>query len=185
MYSRKVKRTPTTFLDNYFFDNNFFDQSITKQYYQQFSYAFFQFFRHAVAGNIRFYDRLRLGVSVYHSLAYKLRKTSVIYRVCLYNSSCSKLICFGEILFFFSYRDEKFFFVKQMLCSSSLSNRLDLDDSVGSWSDRINQYFHCVHSSSIVFRTYPCTYLLRKSIFLSFDGHIILTSNIDHELEHD
>ena len=182
LYSRKVKRTSNTFLDNYFFD-----QSITKQYYQQFSYAFFQFFRLVVAGNIRFYDRLHLGISVYHSLAYKLRKTSVSYRVCLYNSSCSKLICFGEILFFFSYRDEKFFFVKQILCSSSssLSNRLNLDDSVASWSDRINQYFHCVHSSSIVFRIYPCTSLLRKSIFLPFDGDIILTPNIDHELEHD
>ena len=74
-------------------------------------------------------------------MAYKLRKTSISYRICLHNSSCSKLICFGEILFFFSYRDDKFFFVKQILCSSSLSNRLNLDDSVDSWPDRIINIF--------------------------------------------
>ena len=183
--SKKVRRTPNIFLQNYLFDDKFFDQSIAHKYNQRFMDSFSHFFGHTDDGDIRLSDRFRSGICVFHSIAYKLRKRTVNFRVCIYNSSSSKLVCFGEIVFFFRYHNENFLFFKQTSCSSLFSKYLTLNHRVQSWSDRIDKYFYCVNSSSVFFHICPCSSLLRKCIFLPFDGDNILCTNVDHELEHD
>ncbi|CAF2041896.1 unnamed protein product [Rotaria magnacalcarata] len=187
LQSKKKKRTSNIFLQNHLFDYEFFDQRLAQQYEKQFFDNFYQFFGHTNRSGIRFSSRFRCGLCVFHSLAYNLRKKSASFRVCVYNSVCSKLFCFGEVIFFFHYQNNEFFFFKQMLCSTSLySKHLAIDDRIiPSWSDRIDQYFYTVDSSSISFLIYPCSSLLRKCIFIPFEGNEILCTNIDHELEHD
>ena len=141
--SKKIKNTSNIFLENYLLDRNILDHSISKQYDQQFIDIFSRFFGHTVDENVRISDRLRSSICVFHSLAYKLHKRFASFRECVYNPYCSKLTCFGEIIFFFRHSTENFFLFKQMPCSSSLFLKyFVLDNHVSSRADRIHQYFY-------------------------------------------
>ena len=91
----------------------YFDNELYCAYQKQFEALFLRDFSCALGPSVTLAARYSLGLVVFHSLSYTLRKESTSFRVYVSNMACPKLKCFGEILFFFRYCNNQFFLLKK------------------------------------------------------------------------
>lgn len=159
-----------------------------QEYQQQFDRLFYRTFACSADKSVLFRSRFRTGVVVYHSLVYSLRKQSSSFNVCVSNTSCPKKKCFGEIVFFFSYRNELFLLLSFHPCSRShsFSAAVTVDSPIPCWSERLDSFYHLVDRSLEDFAILPCATLLSKCFFFPFiDDRFLICTPVDNELEHD
>ncbi|CAF2795137.1 unnamed protein product [Rotaria sp. Silwood2] len=164
----------------------FFDNNIRILYQQAFQNACHLFFGLHIDHVVEYISRFGSGLKMYHSLAYLRKRSTASHRVCVPNPRCTKKICFGEIIFFFSYRQENFLLLKQYRCSlRTFSSFISYENCLESWSDYINRFYHIIESSSFHFVILPCTSIVNKCLFIPFSDTDFVCTEIEHELEHD
>ncbi|CAM4790447.1 unnamed protein product [Rotaria magnacalcarata] len=169
-----------------FLDDRLIHLDLCFKYENDFRNIFREKFKEELPVNLRLFSRYTHDLILYHSLAYSVRHCSASYCVSIENSACALSRCFGNIIFFFEFKKQKFFFFEQMLCRTrSFSSFISQTNRINSWSDRINGFFSLVNCVSSSLCIVSCNLLRHKAIFVPFQKDVVACTEIEHELEHD
>ncbi|CAF0877792.1 unnamed protein product [Adineta ricciae] len=141
--SREVHYCSKLLTDEYFIHDNFFDYDGLKNYNQEFILMFNKIFGQFPNSSLKYHARYQRGLITYHSLMYTRRFNSNSYSVCVKNDNdpMKLLFSYGEIVFFFYFNDEPFFFFKRYMRSqkrfSSLVNPIE---QIPNWNFYVDKY---------------------------------------------
>lgn len=177
--------SPAMFIEQYFLDDKLVDLEFCLKYKSIFRNLFQLKFKRDVPLSLRIFSRYQANLILYHSLAYVMKRGTASYRVSVNNSACAFSRCFGHIIFFFEFENQKFFLFDKMLCLKKLfSSFIFQANAINSWNTRLNNFFSLVNSNCCLC-ILPCSFLRQKAIFIPFEKEVFVCSEVEHELEHD
>ena len=141
------------------FMDGYIDDLTIKKYKEHFDYSFFQKFFCLPDESVIYRSRYKIGLAVYHSLIYSFRKQSSSYKVCANNCDCSKKLCYGEIVFFFSHRNNMFLFLfsHPSSISHTFSSSIQVDKRIPMWSKPVDSFYSLVYMDVANFSIFHCS----------------------------
>ncbi|CAF2042228.1 unnamed protein product, partial [Rotaria magnacalcarata] len=170
------------------FMDHYVDERVIQDYKVQYQNAFFRTFSCQLDEFVVYRSRYKIELIVYHSLSYSLKRKSSSFNVCVTNDNCPNGICYGTVVFYFTYRREMFLFLLYHPCSctNTFSASIQVDEDLPMWSETVNRFYTLLDKSVVTFIILPCTSLRSKCFFFpSRDDRFIVCTPIDNELEHD